>query len=90
MLSHFPSWNKTWSGWNFGCVHVPCTLVCQGRGCEMGYNATYGYQTPDLNPEEGQIDFLVNDPKNFNRATIRAEYRVNKKQKPFIRTATEK
>lgn len=56
----------------------------------MGYNATYGYQTPDLNPEEGQIDFLVNDPKNFNRATIRAEYRVNKKQKPFIRTATEK
>lgn len=57
----------------------------------MGYNATYGYETPDIEPHkpEGQIDFLVNDPKDFQHATIKAEYRVNKKEKPFIRTATE-
>jgi hypothetical protein len=62
----------------------------QAGGAVMGYNATYGFETPDIKPEKGQIDFLVNDPKNFNRPTIKAEYRVNKKQKPFIRTATEK
>lgn len=56
----------------------------------MGYNATYGFETPDLKPEKGQIDFLVNDPKNFNKPTIKAEYRVNKKQRPFIRTADQK
>lgn len=47
----------------------------------MGYN---------FKPENGQIDFLVNDSKNFNRPTIKAEYRVNKKERPFIRTVTEK
>lgn len=60
-----------------------------GKGVGMGYNATYGFPIPDIEPEGDQISFIVNDPKNFNRATIKAEYRVNKKQKPFIRTATE-
>lgn len=34
-----------------------------------------------------QLSFLTTDV--LNNTTIKAEYRVNKKEKPLIRTATE-
>lgn len=54
----------------------------------MGYNATYGNETPDLVKEEGQESFLTTDA--IGNLTIKAEHRVNKKQKPMLRTITER
>ena len=38
--------------------------------------------------ENGQISFLVTD--NFGHNTIYAEFRVNKKERPTIRTRAER
>lgn len=52
----------------------------------MGYNPTYGYNVPDI--EKGQESFLTID--KFGVQTIKAEHRVNKKEKPMLRTITER
>lgn len=49
----------------------------------MGYNATYGYEKNDT------LSFLATDPVT-KITSVKAEYRVNKKERPFIRTRTEK
>lgn len=55
----------------------------------MGYNPTYGFQKNDsMTTEEGQTSFLASDV--FGNSTIKAEYRVNKKECPTIRTRTER
>lgn len=55
----------------------------------MGYNPTYGYQKNDcMTAEEGQMSFLTQDVLGIT--TIKAEYRVNKKERPTIRTRTER
>ena len=41
----------------------------------------------EIKPENGQLTFLDVDVLGF--ITIKAEYRVNKKQRPTIRTRTE-
>ena len=38
--------------------------------------------------ENGQISFLVTE--NFGHTTIYAEFRVNKRERPFIRTRAER
>lgn len=54
----------------------------------MGYNPTYGYQKNDnMTAEEGQTSFLT--PDVFGNCTIKAEYRVNKKERPTIRVRIE-
>lgn len=55
----------------------------------MGYNPTYGFQKNDsMTAEKGQMSFLTSDV--LGMTTIKAEYRVNKKERPTIRTRTER
>lgn len=55
----------------------------------MGYNPTYGFQKNDsMTAEEGQLSYLA--PDVLGNITIKAEYRVNKKERPTIRTRTER
>lgn len=55
----------------------------------MGYNPTYGFQKNDcMTAEEGQTSFITHDV--LGNTTIKAEYRVNKKERPTIRTRTER
>lgn len=52
-------------------------------------NPTYGFQKNDcMTAEEGQTSFLAQDV--LGNTTIKAEYRVNKKERPTIRTRTER
>lgn len=53
------------------------------------YNAVYGLQKNDsMTAEEGQVSFLERDV--LGNITIKAEHRVNKRERPTIRTRAER
>lgn len=51
----------------------------------MGWNAVNGYQKNDaMGPQEDTLDFLSRDGTE-----VMAEYRVNKRERPYIRMNTK-